>query len=90
MNEKPKVSQFGSVDPAPPLTTGEVDEWELSLTDDNTPMFQRMRNVFALRNKGTDAACMALCSDSTLKAHYYDTRLHMFWDRCRTKLRFLH
>ena len=50
MNEKPKVSQFGSVDPAPPLTTGEVDEWELSLTDDNTPMFQRMRNVFSLRN----------------------------------------
>ena len=68
MNEKPKVSQFGSVDPAPPLTTGEVGEWELSLTDDSTPMFQRMRNVFALRNKGTDAACMALCSGFNSKS----------------------
>ena len=62
MSGKPKVSQFGSVDPAPPLKSGDVADWELSLTDDNTPMFQRMRNVFALRNKGTDEACLALCS----------------------------
>ena len=62
MTGKPKVSQFGSVDPAPPLRSGEVADWEQSLTDDDPPMFQRMRNVFALRNKGTDEACLALCS----------------------------
>ena len=62
MNNKPKVSQYGSVDPAPPLIHGEIIDWESSLTDSTVPMFQRMRNVFALRNNGTDAACLALCS----------------------------
>ena len=73
MNNKPKVSQYGSVDPAPPLMHGEIIDWEQSLTDSNVPMFQRMRNVFALRNNGTDAACLALCSgfnsDSALLRH---------------------
>ena len=36
-------------------------------------MFQRMRNVFALRNDRTDEACLALCngflSDSALLRH---------------------
>ncbi|MEC7255540.1 MAG: HEAT repeat domain-containing protein [Candidatus Thermoplasmatota archaeon] len=62
MNNKPKVSQYGSVDPAPPLKSGEVQQWESTLTDNETPMFQRMRNVFSLRNKGTVEACLALCS----------------------------
>tara|TARA_B100001248_G_scaffold261513_1_gene252939 strand:- start:449 stop:928 length:480 start_codon:yes stop_codon:yes gene_type:complete len=62
MSNKPKLSQYGSVDPAPPLTTGKIKDWELSLTDSSTPMFQRMRNVFALRNNGTDDACLALCA----------------------------
>ena len=62
MTNKPKLSQYGSVDPAPPLVDGEVNDWEKSLTDNDTPMFQRMRNVFSLRNKGTDSACLALCS----------------------------
>ncbi len=62
MTYKPKVSQYGSVDPAPPLISGKISEWEASLTDSAVPMFQRMRNVFALRNDGTDAACIALCS----------------------------
>ena len=73
MSDKPKVSQFGSVDPAPPLATGIISEWEASLTDSSVPMFQRMRNVFALRNDGTDEACIALCSgfgsDSALLRH---------------------
>lgn len=62
MNNKPKLSQYGSVDPAPPLKSGEVQQWESTLTDNETPMFQRMRNVFSLRNKGTVEACLALCS----------------------------
>ena len=62
MSNKPKVSQYGSVDPAPPIMHGEINDWESSLTDSNIPMFQRMRNVFSLRNDGTDAACIALCS----------------------------
>ncbi|MGB0700209.1 MAG: HEAT repeat domain-containing protein [Candidatus Poseidoniaceae archaeon] len=62
MSNKPKVSQYGSVDPAPPLVSGKIADWESSLTDNNVPMFQRMRNVFSLRNDGSDAACIALCS----------------------------
>ncbi|MEC7229489.1 MAG: HEAT repeat domain-containing protein [Candidatus Thermoplasmatota archaeon] len=62
MNNKPKLSQYGSVDPAPPLKSGEVKQLESTLTDNDTPMFQRMRNVFSLRNKGTIEACLALCS----------------------------
>ena len=48
--------------PAPPLKSGEVRQWESTLIDNDTPMFQRMRNVFSLRNKGTVEACLALCS----------------------------
>lgn len=73
MSNKPKLSQYGSVDPAPPLQSGEVQQWESTLTDNDTPMFQRMRNVFSLRNKGTVEACLALCSgfksDSALLRH---------------------
>jgi|TARA_B100000287_G_scaffold426105_1_gene473461 deoxyhypusine monooxygenase len=73
MTDRPKVSQYGSVDPAPPLISGEISEWEASLIDSTVPMFQRMRNVFALRNDGSDAACIALCSgfnsDSALLRH---------------------
>ena len=73
MASKPKVSQFGSVDPAPPLIFGKIPEWEASLCDSTVPLFKRMRNVFALRNDGTDAACIALCSgfnsDSALLRH---------------------
>ena len=73
MPNKPKISQYGSVDPAPPLLSGVISEWELSLTNSCVPMFQRMRNVFSLRNDGSDAACTALCSgfksDSALLRH---------------------
>jgi deoxyhypusine monooxygenase len=73
MPNKPKISQYGSVDPAPPLNSGIISEWESSLTNPSVPMFQRMRNVFSLRNDGSDAACIALCSgfdsDSALLRH---------------------
>ena len=51
MNNKPKLSQYGSVDPAPPLKSGEVKQLESTLTDNDTPMFQRMRNVFPSETK---------------------------------------
>ncbi len=69
----PEVSEYGSVDPAPPLTSGSITEWSESLCDDTIPMFQRMRNVFSLRNERSDEACLALCngfnSSSALLRH---------------------
>ena len=69
----PEVSQYGSVDPAPPLTSGSITEWRESLCDDTIPMFQRMRNVFSLRNERSDQASLALCngfnSSSALLRH---------------------
>ncbi|MEL0331322.1 MAG: HEAT repeat domain-containing protein [Candidatus Poseidoniales archaeon] len=70
---KPKVSQYGSVDPAPPSPTPEIEQLTRQLCDEDAPMFQRMRAVFALRNQRTDAACLALCagfeSESALLRH---------------------
>ena len=69
----PQVSQYGSVDPAPPSLIGNIEMWKNSLIDDNIPMFQRMRNLFSLRNDGTDESCLALCygfkSNSALLRH---------------------
>ena len=57
----PQVSQFGSVDPAPPSNLGDIETWKNSLINDEIPLFQRMRNVFSLRNEGSDESCLALC-----------------------------
>ena len=69
----PKVSQYGSVDPAPPSQTTVVAELTGRLCDESLPMFQRMRAVFSLRNQRTDDACLALCqgfsSESALLRH---------------------
>lgn len=73
VDRKPQVSQYGSVDPAPPQTNGVVSEWTAVLCDESQPMFQRMRAVFSLRNQRTDEACLALCqgfsSSSALLRH---------------------
>lgn len=70
---RPQVSQYGSVDPAPPAKVPEVTSLTLQLCDEEQPMFQRMRAVFALRNQRTDEACLALCkgftSESALLRH---------------------
>jgi len=57
----PQVSQYGSVDPAPPQPNGDVQAWRTALLDESSPMFQRMRAVFSLRNQRSDEACLALC-----------------------------
>ncbi|MFL2949650.1 MAG: HEAT repeat domain-containing protein [Candidatus Poseidoniaceae archaeon] len=58
----PGVSEYGSVDPAPPQQDGDVRQWSALLMNEEAPMFQRMRTVFSLRNDGTDDACLALCA----------------------------
>lgn len=73
VDRKPQVSQYGSVDPAPPKSEGSLDVWTATLCDESEPMFQRMRSVFALRNHRSDDACLALCegfsSTSALLRH---------------------
>ena len=61
-NRIPVVSQYGSVDPAPPSNESDVTILKQLLLDENVQMFQRMRAVFSLRNNGSDEACLALCS----------------------------
>lgn len=74
LNErKPRQSQYGSVDPAPPSSEGNVSHWSLALQNESLPMFERMRAVFSLRNERSDEACLALCkgfiSSSALLRH---------------------
>ena len=58
----PEVSDYGSVDPAPPATHGSSSDHRGVLLDEDARMFERMRAVFALRNDGSDVAVDALCS----------------------------
>ena len=70
---KPRQSQYGSVDPAPPSSEGKVSHWSQALQNESLPMFERMRAVFSLRNERSDEACLALCkgfiSSSALLRH---------------------
>ena len=58
----PEVSEFGSVDPAPPSNEKDVEALKQVLNDEKERMFVRMRSVFALRNIGGKEAVEALCS----------------------------
>ena len=74
MNEKrPEVSEFDSVDPAPPSTVNDVSRLRATLCDEEEKMFQRMRALFALRNIGgndsVDALAAAFSSSSALLKH---------------------
>ena len=73
MSEKPEVSEFGSVDPAPATDGGKVSEWRKVICDEDERMFQRMRALFALRNEGgpeaIDALDAAYSSKSALLKH---------------------
>ncbi len=64
----PHVSQYGSVDPAPPSPLTRISELTERLCDEGLPMFQRMRAVFSLRNERSDEACLALCKGFTSKS----------------------
>jgi deoxyhypusine monooxygenase len=69
----PQVSQYGSVDPAPPSPSQSLSKLTNRLCDENLAMFQRMRAVFSLRNERSNEACLALCegfsSTSALLRH---------------------
>tara|TARA_B100000945_G_scaffold75799_2_gene58376 strand:+ start:148 stop:627 length:480 start_codon:yes stop_codon:yes gene_type:complete len=74
MSERPEVSEFGSVDPAPPSTNGEtIERLRKTLCDEDERMFQRMRALFALRNIGgksaVDSLADAFDSSSALLKH---------------------
>ena len=62
---KPRQSQYGSGDPAPPSSEGNVSHWSQALQNESLPMFERMRAVFSLRNERSDEACLALCKGFT-------------------------
>ena len=51
-DRSPGISQYGSVDPAPPSTELDVEKLKHQLLDENSQMFLRMRTVFSLRNNG--------------------------------------
>ena len=57
----PGVSEYGSVDPAPPSTEKNVSSLREKLLDEDSRMFQRMRSVFSLRNDRSSEAVLALC-----------------------------
>jgi deoxyhypusine monooxygenase len=73
MSEKPEVSEFGSVDPAPASEDMAVEKLRAVLCDESERMFQRMRALFALRNIGGEAAVDSLAdafsSTSALLKH---------------------
>ena len=52
---KPQVSQYGSVDPAPPAKASALASLKEQLCDEEQPMFQRMRAV-SRPNQRTDEA----------------------------------
>ena len=49
---KPEISDFDSVDPAPPSKEKNVPNLRRILTNENERMFQRMRALFSLRGIG--------------------------------------
>lgn len=57
----PGVSEYGSVDPAPPSLESNVEALRKSLLDEDVKMFERMRAVFSLRNNRSQDAVSALC-----------------------------
>ncbi len=73
MTERPDVSEFGSVDPAPASDGLAVGNLRASLCNEDERMFQRMRALFALRNIGgkdsVDALAAAFDSSSALLKH---------------------
>lgn len=60
--EKPEISEFGSVDPAPASEEASVGRLGATLCNEEEKMFVRMRALFALRNIGGKDAVDALAS----------------------------
>ena len=73
VDEKPEMSEFDSVDPAPPSKDSDVSNLRKTICNEDEKMFQRMRALFALRNIGgtdsVDALAAAYDSKSALLKH---------------------
>ena len=73
MVNKPEISEYGSVDPAPASVVNDVEHLKSILLDDSAKMFERMRVVFKFRNIRSVESCLALCeafsTDSALLRH---------------------
>ena len=71
--QKPDVSEFDSVDPAPPSEENDVATLRKTICSEDEKMFQRMRALFALRNIGgkdsVEALAAAFSSSSALLKH---------------------
>ena len=70
---QPDTSEFGSVDPAPPCESEDIDSLRETLCNEEERMFLRMRALFALRNIGgkeaIDSLASAFNSSSSLLKH---------------------
>lgn len=53
---------YSSVDPAPPMTTGNITQWQEMLNNTSLSLFTRYRALFSLRNHGGKDAVLALAS----------------------------
>lgn len=64
-SEKLQTSAYSSIDPAPPLALDQdfkIEKLTKILNDQQTPLFERYRAMFRLRDIGTDEACLALAT----------------------------
>ena len=57
----PGVSEYGSVDPAPPSNENNIHRLRDILLDEDSKMFLRMRSLFSLRNNRSSDAVLVLC-----------------------------
>lgn len=73
VKEKPEISEFDSVDPAPPSDERNISNLRFILVNEDEKMFQRMRALFALRGIGgkesVEALAAAFVSKSALLKH---------------------
>lgn len=60
MDEAQSRNPYCSVDPAPPMEETNVEKLTTVLLDEDLPLFERYRAMFALRNRGDDASVAAL------------------------------
>ena len=71
--DRPEISEFGSVDPAPPSSDDDVASLRDVLCNEDERMFLRMRALFSLRNAGgaesIEALAEAFGSQSALLKH---------------------
>ncbi len=65
---RPGVSEYGSVDPAPPSKEKNIDLLISILLDEEEKMFERMRTIFSLRNNRSREAVTALCQGFSVES----------------------